>query len=181
MSRLFLIVAVACIATAGCGVPARSEMSEASPCTTAAHVDTSGWRLMDAGPYAFRLPPEFEEQEVRSVDSAVAAWRAPDGRSVHSDYGFYTDPFEVGVSGPMQELLAVCREGGDEDSAQIVLYLTHDGRYAAGLYWPKPGGREIRFGRDARLQPEALWMSARGSRPEDLAQLLAVVSSVRYK
>jgi hypothetical protein len=181
MPRRLLIAALGCFVATGCAVFARPTVSGMPLCAAAARIDTNGWRRMDAGPYVFRLPAEFEEQEVRSVDSAVKEWRAPDGREVHSDYGFYTGPFELGPPGPMQELFAVCGEGSDETAPQIVLYRTHEDRYAAGLYWPKPGGRKIPFGRDARLQPEALWMSVQSSRPEDQARLLAIVLSVRYK
>lgn len=80
----------------------------------------------------------------------------------------------------MAEVIAECEEGEGGSAPQIVLYRSAEGEYAAGLYWPKPGGRQIQFG-VAGLLPEALWMSARSPRREDLAEMLAVVSSVRYE
>jgi hypothetical protein len=99
---------------------------------------------------------------------------------VQTDYGFYNRRFEAGPAGSGEEPITVCQEGDGEAAPQIVFYRTHEGFDAAGLYWPKPGGRRKPFGA-AGILKEALWMSARSPRREDLSELLAIVSSVRYE
>lgn len=175
-----MIAAVGCSLAAGCAAPIRSAAVEASPCASALRMDTSSWRQIDAVSFVFRLPAGFKQQEVESIDSALRRWVAPDGREVQTDYGFYNRRFEAGPAGSGEELITVCQEGDGESAPQIVLYRTHEGLYAAGLYWPQPGGGRKLFGAAGTLR-EALWMSAQSPRREDLPELLAILSSVRYE
>jgi hypothetical protein len=175
-----MIATVGCSLAAGCAAPLRSAAVEASPCASAPRTDTSDWRRVDAVAFVFRLPADFEQQEVEGIDSALRRWVSPDGREVQTDYGFYNRRFAAGLAGSGEELITVCQEGDGEAAPQIVPYRTRDGRYAAGLYWPNPGGGRKPFGAAGTLR-EALWMSAQSPRREDLPEMLAIVSSVEYK
>jgi hypothetical protein len=72
--------------------PAR-DVARAEGCRWPA-VDTAGWRVIDAGPFVFKAPPELREQVVAGVDTYVGAWVAGD-RALAFDYGpRTTDPRE---------------------------------------------------------------------------------------
>ena len=80
----------------------------------------------------------------------------------------------------MPRLIAVCDAAFDGRWPQVLLYGTSDGRFAAGLWWPVPGGRIIAEPRGG-LRAEALWMAASSPDPTDLPELLAIVRSARLR
>ena len=77
-SAALLLTAAACGGGGGCG--------------TGAMADTAGWRVVDAGPFVFKVPPDYREEHVQGVDSYIGRW-VQGGRSVDFDFGPYTsDP-----------------------------------------------------------------------------------------
>ena len=54
--------------------------------------DTAGWQIVDAGPFVFKLPPEYRREAGFGVDSYVGRWSQGE-RVMGFDYGQFTrDP-----------------------------------------------------------------------------------------
>src|SRR5688572_116996 len=71
-----------CALMHGCRSSGLDEVDACPPDT----VTTAGWRTVDAGPFALRLPPEYERRLLQGIDSYVGAWEAS-GRRVSFDFG----------------------------------------------------------------------------------------------
>lgn len=173
--RVVLLLPACAVAT-----PPRDAEPVADECASADRVDTADWLLVDEGAFTLRLRPEYSEVDVRGIDSQVGRWRGPGERSVHSDYGFYSASFDADSTRSVREPIVYCERRVTEAAPQVVLYRTEHG-YAAGLYWPRPEGRSIPFGRGLSPNPMALRFTATSPRAEEIPELLAIVRSVRFK
>lgn len=61
-------------------------------CGMGAMADTTGWQVVDAGPFVFKVPPGYRDQRMRGIDSYVGAW-AQGERGISFDWGPYSsDP-----------------------------------------------------------------------------------------
>lgn len=69
--------------------------------------DTTGWQVVDAGDFVFKLPPGYRDEMPRGIDSYVGRWKRGE-RWVGFDYGQHTsDPRGRNRSNPDERL---CRE-----------------------------------------------------------------------
>ena len=148
-------------------------------CEPAARIDTRDWQVIQTGAFSFRIPPGYELQKDRSIDSAVREWRSPGGQAVGSDYGIYNGPFERGPYSSMREPIIECKRGEGTAAPQVVLYRTIEKRYAVGVYWVVPEDRRLRPQRGPMVEPETLRLEASSPRHEHLPELLTIARSVR--
>jgi len=173
MKNSFCVILISLVA-ASCDPSAELDRAFASPdCPSTARIDTQDWQQLPGSRYTYQLPRSYEMQPDRHVDSDVVDWKTSDGRTITSDYGFYTGSF--GASPRFVELVEC--HAAENGGPQIVTYKTEAG-VGAGLYWIVPNGRtlEDRPGRMLRL---SLWMVAESPRSEDLPELLAIIRSAR--
>lgn len=78
------LIVVASVVMGACG--------GGSGCGMGAMADTTGWQVVDAGPFVFKLPPGYRDEFARGIDSYVGHWKAGQ-RSITFDWGPYTgDP-----------------------------------------------------------------------------------------
>jgi hypothetical protein len=67
---------------------------ERDPCGLGTMADTAGWRVVDAGPFVFKLPPGYRDEYPLGADSYVGTWTQGE-RSVTFAWGPHTaDPRE---------------------------------------------------------------------------------------
>jgi hypothetical protein len=79
-----VILLIVPLAGAACG--------EGDPCGLGAMADTTGWRVMDAGPFVFKLPPGYRDEHALGTDSYAGLWTQGE-RSITFSYGPHTaDP-----------------------------------------------------------------------------------------
>lgn len=71
-------------AAAGCG--------GGSGCELGAMADTTGWQVVDAGHFVFKLPPGYRDEMPRGIDSYIGRWNRGE-RVISFDWGMWTsDP-----------------------------------------------------------------------------------------
>jgi hypothetical protein len=145
-----------------------------SACPSTAGINTRDWFELRVSRYVFRIPRSYQEEPDRHVDSDVRDWSTSDGRTLTSDYGFYTRPF--GPSSGLTQFVE-CPNGVVRGGPQIVTFTTERG-VGAGLYWIVPNGRTLQTGPN-EVSPLALWMRAESPRAQDLPELLAIMRSTR--
>lgn len=120
-------VALALVAGAACGGGERCELG--------AMADTTGWQVVDAGPFVFKLPPGYRDQYPLGTDSYVGWWTHGE-RSIRFSWGPHNgDPRQPpnDYGGPLCEtriggrtaLVRTTREAGDS-------------LYHVGGWWEKP-------------------------------------------
>lgn len=167
--RLSLIVA-ASVAVGACG--------GGSGCGTGAMADTTGWQVVDAGPFVFKVPPGYREEVAQGVDSYIGAWHQG-ARSAGFTYGQYTrDPRER----PRAEgdgRVCTARIAGREVAIQEVEQTDPEGkRHYFVLGWWRLGPE-----RDDTLGQPHLQLHARAPAADvpGCAQARAVVRSVRVR
>lgn len=156
--------------------PSQLSRPVASSCDVVAEID-SAWHNFRSPRYSYRLPPDYVQQPDQSIDSSVEEWLADDRRSVISDYGFYTGPFNEGLQ---QLELVECQPAEGTNRAQIVVFNTPEGGVGAGLYWVVPGGRTLQTG-PSRVSPLSLYVRAQSPQAEHLPELLAIIRSVQLQ
>lgn len=79
-------IAGACVTMAACG--------GGSGCEMGAMADTTGWQLVDAGPFVFKVPPGYHDEMPRGIDSYIGRWTRGE-RVISFDWGQWTsDPRE---------------------------------------------------------------------------------------
>lgn len=144
------------------GVTAAGDRSPAL-CTSAVQADTATWRRVGTDVFTLRLPRAYRGVWMRGIDTAVHGWKAPRGRTVHSDYGYV---HYVG-GGPFSDPELVC-ESGPRDAWRIFAYEDR-GVYGVGY-----------FGLDPSRDDRALTLEARSPRREDVPELLAIIRSMRW-
>jgi hypothetical protein len=156
--------------------PSPVSLPAASSCDVVAEID-SAWHNFRSPRYSYRLPPDYVQQPDQSIDSSVEEWLSDDRRSVKSDYGFYTGPFNAG---PRQLKLVECQPAEGTRRPQIVVFNTPEGGMGAGLYWVIPGGRTLQTG-PSRVSALSLWVRAESPQAEHLPELLAIIRSVQLQ
>lgn len=99
--------------------------------------DTAGWQVFDAGPFVFKLPPEFRDEHPIGTDSYVGLWKHGQ-RTILYTWGPHTsDPREAprGSRSPFCET----RIGGRAALVEDVRVPGPTGRYYhVGGWWEKP-------------------------------------------
>lgn len=113
------------------------------------------WQTIDAGPFHFHLPPQYEEVEVQGIDSYVRKFEG-DGDIVSFDYGWYSDPLEYYSR---RAGFSECEEqiGGLE--AKVIFYMDETGDYVAAAHWKNftPLDKLTIFGRTISVERQEDW------------------------
>ena len=133
--------------------------------------DTTEWKTYDEGGFSFRIPPRFEEVEVRSVDSQGGKRRTGDA-TIFYDFGPYSNPLDPVEQGTFPDLTVCQREDGP-DTLRIVVYRHNDtGNVRMGAHWAVlPDGFRGR-----------ILLTISGVVPDEhsRSEMLAVIRSVRF-
>jgi hypothetical protein len=163
-----------------CGGLAQDVAQPSDWCTNVTVPNTAGWQQLGTSAFVFSAPARFTEMPIEGVDSQLGRWAAPDSTILESDVGTYTGHFlyQPGVQGAPR-ILALCRDGTNGHWPQIVLYEDFGGRYAAGLWWPRPNGR-VFAEPDGRVRIESLYFTATSADSTALGELLAIVRSIKW-
>lgn len=128
------------------------------------------WTQHNRGPFSFRLPSEYQQEEVQGIDSYVESYRAP-GREFGFDYGPYSDPL-IWHGSDMREFQA-CRTSVDGHLVKLVTARMADGTYLAGAAW-----REL----DSKSQGNLhLTMHVRSETTAAQQEALGIFRSVRFR
>jgi len=139
-------------------------------CPTVA-ADTSGWPRYDEVDFSLKMPPRFEEVEVRSVDSQGGKWKAGDA-TIYYDFGSYSNPLDPSEQGVFPDL-TVCQKSKGPDAPRIVVYRHSDtGSIRMGAHWA-----ELPEGIHASI---ALTISGAAPTETSRSEMLAVIQSVRF-
>ena len=109
------------------------------PCGMRAMADTTGWRVVDAGPFVFKLPPGYRDEFALGTDSYAGLWTQGE-RSITFSWGPHTAdprlPPRESAAAPACEAriggrTALVSEGRDRA-------LGGGQRYRVGGWWEKP-------------------------------------------
>jgi hypothetical protein len=165
---------VTLLAISGCAARATPPAAAYSgpPCDAGEQVDTRSWEEVRLVSFTFRLPPGYRNLNARGIDSYVASWRGREGQEIHADYGEYNAPADERAPG-----VVVCQKQDGSSAPQIAFFRTAGPKLGAALYWVASGGTGPPE-REA-AHPTTLRMSVSSPREQDLAELLAIVRSVR--
>ena len=143
--------------------------------------DTSGWKFYDEDGFTVRLPPHYEQQAARGIDSYVGEWRSGEA-IVRYDLGIYSSTLE----GEMDEFSKriVCHASDSSNAPRIIVY-RENGRGMLVAYWPEPTespiGR-IHLSLSGTLSSADSVVTTRqmASSKRILSELLAIIESVRF-
>ncbi|HEU4882983.1 MAG TPA: hypothetical protein VFT45_12070 [Longimicrobium sp.] len=168
--RAFLGLAVASAAACTQGRPV--VLHGVDPCT-APGADTTGWKVADAGPFQFSVPPGFQRRSGNGVDSYVGRWEGPGGRFVYFDWGLY--------SGSLGDYPARLR-----DAAECTVEIGgHPAQVARGMDaegWRGSGPVHVAAAAWANVRPpNHLALIAASPAASDAPVLVSIVRSVRFK
>ena len=161
-----------CVLSFILGTAACANRTAATPCAFALPA-TAGWTTYDEGAFSIQLPAGYVRGQAYSIDSKVGRWTSG-AKGITYDFGFYSNPLQQNDSHPFRDLV-VCQESAGPGAPRIVRYTWQDGKYGLAAHWPKLRHSSF-MGMD-----ESLTVSGRVDKAEDLAEMLAIVRSVRFK
>jgi hypothetical protein len=164
--------ALALGASAACTQALRSAQLP-DPCAGAG-VDTTGWKVADAGPFRFSVPSRYQPQRVQGYDSYVGQWLATDKRGVHFDWGMYSSSLK-GAATILRDHVE-CTTGIGGHPVKVVAGFDAEGRW-------ETGGRKYVVAATWRdVQPGThLTISVTAPGASDVPMLLSIVRSVRFQ
>jgi hypothetical protein len=159
-----------CLLTAilGMGACASTQVAD-SPCAFVLPAAT-GWTTYDEGGFSIQLPPDYVRGPAYSIDSKVGSWTSG-GKGVSYDFGFYSNPLQQNDQNPLLGFL-LCQESAGPRAPRVIRYMWPDGKSGIGAHWP--GLRHSAF-----MGDESLTVSGRVEKVVDLAELIAIIRSVR--
>lgn len=142
-------------------------------------IDASEWTLYEEGGFTVRLPTEYRRSEGASIDSKGATWRAR-GKQVSYDYGFYSNPLTAEYAQSFPSMV-ICHEEGSRTHPRVIAFHVRgrsylpapEGSYGLAGHWPRL--RESQFGNVSLTFVGAV------EKPEDRAELLAILRTVTFK
>jgi len=165
------IAGLALAASAAC-MPGRSPAGGLNPCT-APGADTTGWTVVDAGPFRFAVPNDYQRRKVQGIDSHVGWWSAP-GRSVHFDWGMYSSTLDESATLLRDRAECTTEIGGHP--AKVVGGFDAEGR------WEEQGRKYVVAATWRDVQPGThLTLSVTSADPSDVPVLVRIIQSVRFK
>jgi len=151
-------------------VSSQAAQSQSVRCPTTVS-DTTGWVIYNEGAFSLKIPPRFEEAEVRSPDSQGGKWKAGDA-TIHYDFGSYSNPLDSSEQGSFPDL-SVCQTAKGPDTPRIVVYRNEDtGRVRMGAHWaelPEGSHRSI-----------SLTISGASPAEKNHLEMLSLIQSVRF-
>lgn len=142
------------------------------PCTGRG-ADTTGWTVVDAGPFQFSVPPGYQRRPGNGIDSYVGLWEAPGGRTVHFDWGMYSGALG-NYPAHLQDVAECAVEIGGH-RAQMARGLDAQGLRGSGPVY-------VAVAAWANVRPDAhLALTAASPAASDVPVLVSIVRSVRFK
>lgn len=132
-------------------------------------VDTAGWSTQNEGYFSLKIPPRFEDVEIKSIDSKMGKWRAGNA-TIWYDFGRYSYPLNSVEQRSISDLM-VCQKGNGPDTPRVVVYRDEEnGMLRMDAYW----ALEESFGSKA--------LTINGAAPDERSrtELLAVIRSVHF-
>jgi hypothetical protein len=164
-------VGLALAASAACA-PARTVPPAVDPCA-APGVDTTGWKVADAGPFRFSVPNDYQRRTVQGIDSYIGRWSAP-GRSVHFDWGPYSSTLDESATLLRGHVECTMEIGGHR--AKVV------GGFDAEGDWQERGRKYVVAATWREVEPGThLTLSVTSAAASDVPALLSIVRSVRFQ
>jgi hypothetical protein len=114
-------------------VPVMVVHAQSVSCPTTA-ADTTGWPTYTEGHFSLKIPPYFEEVDVKSIDSRVGKWTNGNA-TIYYDFGAYSNPLDPDEQGRFPAL-TVCQKEKGADAPRIVVYRDEDtGAPRMGAHW----------------------------------------------
>lgn len=173
--RAIVLLALLCLSCRQSPDPAAGP---GSPCPASAE-DTSGWQLIDAGAFTFRLPAGFERENVQAIDSRAESYRFGEAR-VSFDLGWYSSDLR-NTAGTFTDYRACTETIGGHDAYVITAVIddpadtAQDARYVTAATW-----RDIRApdARDDMPVHLTLWTETDDADNRD--EMLRVLRSVEF-
>lgn len=124
---------------AGFALTALAACGGGDACGMEAMADTTGWRVVDAGYFVFKLPPGYRDEVPIGSDSYVGEWTRG-GRSVRFSWGPHTGDPRDEPQRPGDLPMCEARVGGRTAVLREARYTAPDSsaRFEAGGWWDRP-------------------------------------------
>jgi hypothetical protein len=125
-----IAIFVALLSCAACG--------GGGACGLGAMADTTGWRVVDAGPFVFKLPPGYRDQVPIGTDSYAGLWTQGE-RSITFSWGPHTADPRLAPRNPAAPPPCETRIGGRAALVMESVSGPDSARsYNVGGWWEKP-------------------------------------------
>ncbi|HYW11578.1 MAG TPA: hypothetical protein VE871_06455 [Longimicrobium sp.] len=106
-------------------------------CRLEAMADTTGWKVVDAGPFVFKLPPGYRDEHPIGTDAYAGSW-TQGARTIRFAWGPHTaDPRRS--TNPAEPPLCRMRINGRTALVAYTVFVPGgERRYHVGGWWQKP-------------------------------------------